>query len=134
MKTAYDISPDELADLVDSIQRFVYGRYRIVGGREIDFLDRDKPFSSDVIDSITLALDEYDLVPEIGLSRLESESEALHVCDGCSFAFEASALLPLGHADTADATAKVGEPEATGRCPRCKRFCRPIPAAALIER
>ena len=133
MRTAYDLTHQELRDLVDGVQRIVFGRYtKTASGREIDFLDKNKEFSSfDALDSITISLEHFDLIPELGSKGRQWQSDTLFVCDDCAFAYEASALHPLRAEDTDEATAHEGEAAATGRCPRCDDLCRPLPAAAL---
>src|SRR6266542_2937186 len=132
MRTAYRMTREELEDVVDTIQRLVYGKYRVVGGNDVDFLDADKEVAgADLLESISIALDQFDLVPELGAKSLRWRSASLHVCDECHFAFEQTALQPLRGAD-ANGRAE-GKVAPTGRCPRCDDYCRPIPAAALTD-
>ncbi len=126
MKTAYDLTREELIEVVDSVQRLLYGRYKIVEENEIDFFDADKEWSAcDLLESIALMLDNFDLVPSYGSDRAESVGATLHVCRSCHFAYEELALHPLG------AVAAVSA--AKGRCPRCDDECRPTSAEVFLS-
>jgi hypothetical protein len=126
MKTAYDLTRAQLVEVVDSVQRLLYGRYKVVAGNEIDFFDADKEWSAcDLLESIAGVLDNLDLVPSYGSDRAESIGAMLHVCCSCQFAYEESALHPPGPGAAATAV--------KGRCPRCDDDCRPISAEALVS-
>src|SRR5262249_24619530 len=111
------------------------GKYEVVGDgvvHEVDYLDQSKEVSgADLIESLNITFDHFDMMPSLGSANQEWEHGMLHLCDACCFAWELSALHPLRPEDAIDPPAAACCAAALGRCPRCNGPCRPIRAIEL---